>query len=173
MFKFAAHSHNNPCAYHDLPAYTMILLPSHYTKPAIPTQIATQPAIPTQIATQPATPTQIATQPAITTKGATQSRVPRAAPSTIDPRIWASQVGPAQQRRTHHQPPTAGTRRGTRARKPPKSHSLRAPYVKLTPIEGDDDIDIDDVGSTKVVTPRESEATTTTATLVSYSARFQ
>ncbi|KIK39218.1 hypothetical protein CY34DRAFT_108333 [Suillus luteus UH-Slu-Lm8-n1] len=37
-------------------------------------------------------------QPAITTQAATQLRVPWATPSAPDPRIFASQVGPAQQR---------------------------------------------------------------------------
>ncbi|KAG2741702.1 hypothetical protein P692DRAFT_20840352 [Suillus brevipes Sb2] len=123
----------------------MIVLPDHYGTilPAPEAEAASQNAVQSQVL--PSSVPQIQAP-------AKKSRAP---------------AGSAHQRRTYQQPSAVGTRRSTRVRRPPtrhKAHSMHAPYIKLSPIDGDDDMDVDG-GEVKAVPRSSSVAISDEATL--------
>jgi hypothetical protein len=125
----------------------MIVLPNHYgTLPAAAqTAAASQDALPSQVPPPPASQSQ---------EHAEMARAP---------------AGSVHQRRTHQQPAAVGSRRSTRARRAPKrhnAHSMHAPYIKLTPIEDDENMEVDG-GEEMVVARRPVQELSKEATLVS------
>jgi hypothetical protein len=131
----------------------MLVLPDHYGTilPAPEAEAASQNAVQSQVSPSSVPQTQ---------EPATGSRAP---------------AGSAHQRRTYKQPAAVAIRRSTRVRRPPKrhkAHSMHAPYIKLSPIDGGDDMDVDG-GEVKAVTRSSSAAIPDEATLVSLEARTE